>query len=51
MGGAYRRPGNTAPTTEWNIHCDPDAAKIAFAAWGGRRRRTATPGRSRSAST
>jgi purine nucleosidase len=34
MGGAYRHPGNTAPTTEWNIHCDPDAAKIAIAAWG-----------------
>jgi purine nucleosidase len=34
MGGAYRHPGNTAPTTEWNIHCDPDAAKICFAAWG-----------------
>jgi purine nucleosidase len=34
MGGAYRHPGNTAPTTEWNIHCDPDAAKIAFAAFG-----------------
>ena len=36
MGGAYRVPGNTAPTTEWNIHCDPDAAKIAFAAWASR---------------
>ena len=34
MGGAYRHPGNTAPTTEWNIHCDPEAAKIAFTAWG-----------------
>jgi purine nucleosidase len=34
MGGAYRHAGNTSPTTEWNIHCDPDAAKIAFAAWG-----------------
>jgi purine nucleosidase len=34
MGGAYRHPGNTAPTTEWNIHCDPEAAKIAVAAWG-----------------
>src|SRR5689334_22087849 len=34
MGGAYRHPGNTAPTTEWNIHCDPYAAKICFAAWG-----------------
>jgi purine nucleosidase len=33
MGGAYRVPGNTAPTTEWNIHCDPEAAKIAFDAW------------------
>ena len=34
MGGAYRSPGNTAPTSEWNIHCDPEAAKIAFdAAW------------------
>ena len=34
MGGAYRHPGNTAPTTEWNIHCDPEAASIAFASWG-----------------
>jgi purine nucleosidase len=34
MGGSYRHPGNTAPTTEWNIHCDPEAAKIAFASWG-----------------
>ena len=33
MGGAYRSNGNTAPTTEWNIHCDPDAAKVAFTAW------------------
>jgi purine nucleosidase len=33
MGGSYRSPGNTAPTTEWNVHCDPDAAKVAFAAW------------------
>jgi purine nucleosidase len=37
MGGAYRIPGNTAPTSEWNIHCDPEAAKIAFAApWPAR---------------
>jgi len=34
MGGAYGVSGNTTPTTEWNIHCDPDAAKIVFAAWG-----------------
>lgn len=33
MGGAFRAPGNTTPTTEWNIHCDPEAAKIALAAW------------------
>src|SRR5262245_27160387 len=37
MGGAYRVPGNTAPTTEWNVHCDPEAAKIAFdAPWPAR---------------
>lgn len=33
MGGAYRAPGNTTPDTEWNIRCDPEAAKIAFDAW------------------
>lgn len=33
MGGSYRSPGNTAPTTEWNIQVDPDAAKVVFAAW------------------
>lgn len=33
MGGAYRAPGNTTPTTEWNLHVDPDAAKAAFRAW------------------
>ena len=33
MGGAYRSPGNTAPTTEWNINVDPDAAKVVFRAW------------------
>jgi purine nucleosidase len=26
-------PGNTTPTTEWNIHCDPEAARICFGAW------------------
>lgn len=33
MGGAYRSPGNTTPVTEWNVHVDPEAAKICFAAW------------------
>ena len=33
MGGAYRTPGNTSPTTEWNIHCDPEALKVCLAAW------------------
>jgi purine nucleosidase len=35
MGGAYRSSGNTAPTTEWNVSVDPDAAKVVFTAWGG----------------
>jgi purine nucleosidase len=33
MGGAFRVPGNTTPVSEWNIHCDPEAAQVAFAAW------------------
>ena len=33
MGGAYRTPGNTTPTAEWNIYVDPDAAKQVFEAW------------------
>ncbi|HET9852471.1 MAG TPA: nucleoside hydrolase [Candidatus Limnocylindrales bacterium] len=34
MGGVFLGAGNTTPTSEWNIHVDPDAAKHAFAAWG-----------------
>jgi len=34
MGGAFGVPGNTTPTTEWNLFVDPDAAKACLAAWG-----------------
>ena len=37
MGGSYRSPGNTAPTTEWNINVDPDAAKVVLSAWAAAR--------------
>jgi len=36
MGGSYRSAGNTAPTTEWNIHVDPEAAAVAFRSFGPR---------------
>jgi len=33
MGGVFGAPGNTTPTSEWNIHVDPHAAKQVFARW------------------
>lgn len=30
MGGAFHHPGNTTPTSEWNIFVDPEAAKEVF---------------------
>jgi purine nucleosidase len=49
MGGSYRSPGNTAPTTEWNASVDPDAMKVCIAAFGDpavveRRRAAGLPG-------
>ena len=34
MGGCFTVAGNTAPRTEWNMHVDPEAAKVVFAAAG-----------------
>lgn len=33
MGGAFAHPGNTTPTSEWNIAVDPEAAAEVFAAF------------------
>lgn len=49
MGGSYRSPGNTAPTTEWNAVVDPDALKACIDAFGDaamveRRRAVGLPG-------
>jgi purine nucleosidase len=33
MGGAFRHPGNTTPTSEWNVHVDPEAWQEVFAAF------------------
>jgi purine nucleosidase len=48
MGGAYGSPGNTTPTSEWNIHVDPHAAKRVFEHWAkpgaGAWRSDETPG-------
>lgn len=33
MAGAFRSPGNTAPTMEWNAGLDPEALARAIGAW------------------
>ncbi len=35
MVGAYRSPGNTAPTMEWNAGVDPEALAATIAGWAG----------------
>jgi purine nucleosidase len=34
MAGAYRSPGNTAPTSEWNVAVDPEAMQVVLRAFG-----------------
>ena len=36
MGGTFARNGNTMPRTEWNIHVDPEAARVV--SWGWQQR-------------
>jgi len=33
MAGAYRSPGNTAPTSEWNVAVDPEAMDRVLNGW------------------
>jgi len=33
MAGSYRSAGNTAPTTEWNVACDPEAMEVVLSGW------------------
>ena len=33
MAGSYRSPGNTAPTSEWNVAVDPEAMAVVLAGW------------------
>jgi purine nucleosidase len=44
MGGSYRSPGNTAPTTEWNVNVDPESAGIVFEAFAAADRRATALG-------
>lgn len=33
MGGTFAQAGNVTPRVEWNIHVDPEAAKVVFHQW------------------
>ena len=35
MAGSYRSPGNTAPTSEWNVAVDPEAMQVVLRNFGG----------------
>jgi len=37
MAGSYRSPGNTAPTSEWNVAVDPEAMQVVLAGWAAHR--------------
>ncbi len=43
MGGCFRHSGNTGPRTEWNVHVDPEAAKVVYANWSERPADVALP--------
>jgi purine nucleosidase len=42
MGGAVGVSGNTTPTAEWNIQCDPEAARLVLRAWSAAAQRHPT---------
>lgn len=34
MGGTFAQAGNVSPRVEWNMHVDPEAARVVFRQWG-----------------
>lgn len=43
MGGTFTGAGNVQPRVEWNIHVDPEAAKVVFHQWSARTEQGAVP--------
>ncbi|MEV8267516.1 nucleoside hydrolase [Microbacterium sp. NPDC076911] len=43
MGGTFFQAGNAAPRVEWNIHVDPEAARVVFHQWSVAAPRGARP--------